>query len=88
MTDKSAIVLPSITMNGTGRDTLMAQCLAAVVALQAAHKAIDEACPHGRDYPNDTDRFEAAVQQHLARLTTVNRLIEEYTHIGVCCRRQ
>ena len=88
MTQLSDIVLPTINANGTSRDALMAHCLNAIRALQFAHEAIDLACPHVRDYPNDTDRFLAATEQHLARLAAIGNLVTEYTHIGVCCRNQ
>lgn len=55
---------PTVNNNGTPREQLQGEYLAAISAIDAAIKAIGEITVHGRDYPNQGDL--RAAQNELA----------------------
>lgn len=59
---------PTVHLNGTSRDELVAQLERAVAAIREAETALAEAAPNTRDYyPQGHGAFEAARQEHYQR---------------------
>lgn len=73
------MIIPTIHLNGTGRQALIDELAEAGSALRLAMAAHDAACPNGRDYyPQGPDAFTAAVREHDSRGA---RLRSVYTEI-------
>ncbi len=74
-----SIALPTVHLNGTSRQELLQQFLAARTALRAARDAMCAAAPNGRDYyVQNTGAFSIARDQHTERLQRIEALIAEY----------
>ena len=71
------LAIPTIHLNGTSRAELVKQVEDAAHAVQAAIRAVEQACPNGRDYyPQGSDAIQEALRQQANRLhnlTAVNR---------------
>lgn len=73
---------PTLHLNGTAGEDLLAQYNAAHTAVQAALEALCKAAPHGRDYyPQDMFRdgltfFQAQEQHEERRRKLVSVLVE------------
>lgn len=72
---------PTIHLNGTSREELLGQLCDAIVAINAAVRATEAACPNARDYyPLGPDAIKQALAEHTARihkLQSVNRELNE-----------
>ena len=68
---------PLCHLNGTGRDTLIAQREAAYSALTAAIRAFKAMAPNGRDYYVEPGLLEQALEQHDRRLRALTDLQDE-----------
>jgi hypothetical protein len=69
---------PTIHLNGTSKEALLEQQLAAIKALRAATDALSAAAPHGRDYyVQGPLAFTVARDEHVARLTKITEVIRE-----------
>jgi hypothetical protein len=74
------IQLPQVNWNGTSRDSLFNQYLAAIRGLEGAMEILARTAPHGRDYQTLADPSEAfaiAVEQHRDRLVALHKVSEE-----------
>lgn len=73
-------MIPRVHMNGTSRNELIEQHMAALRAVQAAQVALQNACPNGRDYyVIDNTATQRAMAEHMARLgklTDVHKELE------------
>lgn len=68
------LAIPTIHLNGTHGDELLAQVNAAEFAISEALSALTKAAPNQRDYyPQGNDAWRKAVEQHGAR---VDRLVD------------
>lgn len=70
------MIVPTIHPNGTSRERLISQLTAVTGHLEAARKALKEACPNARDYNSGAD-FDQAVAEHVARRKALQDLREE-----------
>ncbi len=70
------MMVPAIHDNGTSRERLLAQLTAVTNHLEAAIRALKEACPNARDYHSGAD-FDRAVSEHVARRRTLSDLAGE-----------
>lgn len=80
------IGVPTVHLNGTGGEVLLAQLEEAHRALTATVVALQEAAPNARDYYVDTPTsFTAAVREHQDRMTRVQSVLDEIEalHIAV-----
>jgi hypothetical protein len=77
------LVMPTIHLNGTGRQALVEQYANAVEALQTALDKVRAAAPHGRDYyPQDGEHPEgtmlrSAQRQHQRWVNNVEVVIAD-----------
>lgn len=76
------MTMPSVHINGTGKAELERQLEAAVGAVRAAVRAVEDAQPNGRDYyvqgPDATGR---AIVEHVARLNRLKSVEDELAEI-------
>jgi hypothetical protein len=71
-------MIPTIHLNGTSREELIRQLQQAVTALTEAHRALENAAPHGRDYyPQGKGAIQQAVIEHRERLMRLGDIQEE-----------
>jgi len=71
------VVAPQCNINGTAREVLIDDRLAATGALQTALDALHAMAPNGRDYQIRPDEMGEAIQQHCRRLEAVNQVLDE-----------
>src|ERR1035437_1215708 len=70
--------LPTIHMNGTGKQALIDQLTAASDALETAFQAMKQAAPNGRDYyPQGAVAMERAEAEHRDRMTRLDMIKAE-----------
>lgn len=82
MSDKPTVIVPTLHLNGTGRNDLLRQSREACRALERAIEAMSEATPHGRDYyPQGPDATNAARNAHVARMDALRAVLAEQTEI-------
>ncbi len=72
------MITPTVHSNGDTYETLRDQYLSAYRALRAAADALRGIAPNARNYYVQGDGvFQAAVQQHQARVTALRSLIQD-----------
>jgi hypothetical protein len=77
------VILPTIHMNGTSRDSLSEDLCGAYNALREAYDALKRSAPHGRDYyPQGDGALSVAQGQHRARLLAVQSVMDELAAVG------
>lgn len=77
------MMTPSIHLNGTSGDELLAQATDAGAALRRAIDAMQAAAPNARDYyPQGDAAFEVARKEHLSRLERVSSVLVEYEQLA------
>lgn len=77
------MLLPVINLNGTERDDLLKDYMAARKALQCAVAALSAASPHGRDYQTmPAGSFYVAQQEHADRIVKVRSVLAEIDTIA------
>ena len=73
---------PTVNMNGTARDDLLAQVATAKSALRIAMDKFREMTPHGRDYQTAPEGdFEKARDQHFYRCAKLETFEQELHEI-------
>lgn len=80
--EKLKATLPTVHLNGTGREALVEARREACDALRAAEEALGAVAPNARDYYTRADYpacFERARELHVARAALLVRLREELT---------
>ena len=72
------MILPTIHLNGTSKEQLLAPWHTTVHLLQKAQKSLQEAAPNGRDYyPQGAEAMRQAEAEHLTRMMRLEQLIKE-----------
>jgi len=72
------LVHPTIHLNGTGRDSLVAEWEKAWDACESAFEALKRTAPNGRDYyPQGSDALEKAIEQHRDRLRKIQSVQDD-----------
>ena len=80
------MTLPTIHMNGTSPDDLLAGYRAAMDALTAAADALTACFPNARDYyVQDPQAFPAARAEHDARREAVRKVYDEVVALAMHC---
>lgn len=78
------MIIPTVHINGTGREALVAQQSAAYQALLQALSDMREATPHGRDYyVQQPDGLRQAQLEHDSRMQRVQAVADEYLELGM-----
>jgi antitoxin component HigA of HigAB toxin-antitoxin module len=74
-------------MNGTARESLVGDLVAAIDALRVAIEAMQRAAPNGRDYyPQGPAAINEALNQHMQRVGLVASVMDELTDIAQAIR--
>lgn len=77
------MILPTVHLNGTGIESLMAQYNNAYYALTEAIRKMAAAAPNGRDYYlQGPGVWQSAVAEHEDRMKRVQAVMEEIGKIG------
>ncbi len=77
------MILPIVNINGTERDDLLKDYMAARKALQLAVEALGAASPHGRDYQTmPQGSFYAAQPEPADRIVKVRSVLAEIETIA------
>lgn len=83
----SEIVAPVVNVGGTARRDLVEQHIAVVTHLTAAIEAMQQAAPHGRDFPVEST-YTLARTQFAERHEALATLIRDYTRLAVAIGNQ
>lgn len=77
------MILPTIHLNGTSREALLAELERASSALRHALDALVQASPNARDYyPQGPAAFTQAISEHEARCAKVRAVKDEIEAIA------
>lgn len=72
------MIVPTIHMNGTSKESLLRGWDKAYVAINDAMNALAEAGPNGRDfYPQGPEALAIAIKEHSARMTKLDEVRSE-----------
>lgn len=78
----SALLRPTVHMNGTSRAELTEQLCDAMSAIRDAIKAVQNAAPNGRDYyPQGPQAIGIATGQHTERLDKLRAVYRELNEL-------
>lgn len=83
---KSDLAVPSIHLNGTGKDELVRQLSEAHQRLQKAREALALTAPHMRDYYVQLaadHNYRRARNQHEARLQKIDDVMTDLLDLGI-----
>jgi hypothetical protein len=80
---QETLLIPTVHRNGTSGKELLDQILEARAALRVAIKALQNACPNGRDYYVQGDRtIHQALEQHSDRLSKIQSVYSDLEQIA------
>lgn len=86
---ESGKLIPTVHLNGTSRDELVATLTNASEALDAAYRAIKLAAPNGRDYyPQGPDAIQTATAEHMNRLLRLDAIKTEIDELAFAIDQQ
>ena len=78
------MMLPSIHLNGTSKESLFEDNRDAMFAIQEAIAALIKAAPHGRDYyPQGPGAYAKARDEHMARLAALGKIADDLHNIAL-----
>lgn len=76
------LLVPTININGTSKESLFQNYLSALHAVEAARDALHDCAPHGRDYQTAAaGAYLEARKQHVLRLGKLESVISELMQI-------
>jgi hypothetical protein len=82
---EATVILPTVHINGTSRENLLADYQTSFDAVDNAINVLMAGGPNGRDYYMKAGAFEQARAEHLARLKKLHDVQEElhtiYTYL-------
>lgn len=82
------MTIPTIHLNGTSKDRLVATLCEASQALDLAYSALKQTAPNGRDYyPQGGDAFSNANDEHVERLLKVDSVKKEIDELTLAIDR-
>lgn len=74
--------LPTVTLNGTSRDSLVDQNLEASSAVRKAMETVRNAAPHQRDFIGRAIEYGAARQLFESQLYALNAIVDHFHAIA------
>lgn len=84
------LAIPTIHLNGTGRDNLEREYAEALDAVSHAQQVVAKITVHGRDYypQRDNHAFNQAQEQHLRHLRDLQEIHDDLTNILIGIQKQ
>lgn len=77
------LIAPVVNLNGTSRDALVDQHVAAALSLEKALAALIETAPHPRDFQTvKQEQYRQARAQYEDRVRRLHEIIKEVESIG------
>ena len=77
------MMVPTIHLNGTSRESLLEGYEKAHRAVRAALKEVAEIGPNGRDfYPQGPDALSKASDEHRARMNALSNILRDLEALG------
>ncbi len=76
---------PTINLNGSSAAELAKQNREAYIAVQAAVNALCAITPHGRDYQLAPETYQAARDEHNARVKALQGVADELYQLAMFC---
>jgi hypothetical protein len=73
------ITLPTLNLNGTSKQELLAQIREAYDKTQAAIQALHQMFPHGRDYQIGPGEYQVARREHCERIEAFEKVLGDLT---------
>jgi hypothetical protein len=84
VTDLAKLAMPSVHLNGTGKQSLLLAYRAAITAVNLAIDTVQDTAPHGRDYYVQKDNpIAAAIIEHAERLAKLHRVRQELEALAI-----
>lgn len=72
------MMVPTVHLNGTSREELLQQAMAATDKILEAMEVLSCAMPHGRDYyPQGPDALSRAQAEHKSRIERLDSVLSE-----------
>jgi len=84
----TTLINPTINLNGSDRNYLVNQRLAALDHLNDAIEVLASVIPHGRDYPTDYDRCLQDRETHFDRIRTLRAIYEDLYAEAIAIKAQ
>jgi len=79
----STLTLPTVHINGSSRDSLLEDYMAAMDSIRLAMKAVQAAAPHPRDYYVQSNMSaHLARDEHVTRLARLRETLDELNTIA------
>jgi hypothetical protein len=75
-------IVPSVSLNGTGKKLLLEQYLEAMNKIEDAIAALGATNPHGRDFVGRNDDFITARNEHSRRVRALQAVRHELEEIA------
>jgi hypothetical protein len=86
---KTSLAIPTVHLNGTGKDDLLEALEVAYSVLGEAYRALKRTAPNGRDYyVQPAGALEQAVSEHHARLKAVDDVRSQLSDIAEAIQAQ
>ena len=82
------MIVPTVHLNGTSRESLLDDLMKASSALEEAYQALKRTAPNGRDYyPQGPDAVYLAEGEHRSRLERLDSVKGEVDQLAVAVDR-
>jgi hypothetical protein len=82
LSDKPALAVPTVHLNGTSKESLLGGYCEAIAALHDAGRWLAAASPNERDYYVRWGTFQPAIREHEARMNKLREIIKELETIA------
>ena len=79
---------PTVNLNGTSRESLIADRMAAMDAIYQAIEATRKLLPHGRDYPGNAEQYHADRDLHVQRIMAMSKIMEDIGQEALALSRE
>jgi hypothetical protein len=88
----TALLTPTVNLNGTAKHDLVRQCMDVMHALENAEQIMARGTPHGRDYslcPLTGERLDARARDAWhERMRAVHAMVSEFGELAIAINSQ
>ena len=83
------MIVPTIHLNGTSKESLLEDLDSAFDALDVAFNKLKRTAPNGRDYyPQGPDALQKATDEHFDRLRKVQEVVDDLQSLMIAIDEQ